>query len=84
MPWKYNGVTLKVGREFTVGTDAISYSWFRTAAVTNPPKLTASEKVTKSPTDAPCPLSVAVIVDEPSVAENVTPFVVVFLIGVIS
>ena len=50
-----------------------------------PPKVAASEKVTKSFLTAPCPVSVTVNVDEPLVAANVTsPALVVFLSGVIS
>jgi len=60
------------------------YSLFNTVAVILPPKLTASEIVTKSPTTAPWLLSVAVIVVLPSVAAKVIPLVVVALIGVIS
>ena len=50
-----------------------------------PPKLAALLKVTKSPSTAPCPVSLQVIVDDPLVAENVgSPALVVKRIGVTS
>ena len=58
---------------------------FKTAAVILPPNETASEKVTKSFSTAPCPVSVTVIVVLPFVAANVTsPALVVDRIGVMS
>ena len=63
----------------------IWYSWFKTVAVTKPPKVAAPEKVTKSFKFAPCAESVTVTVEEPFVAEKVTsPEPVVALTGVIS
>ena len=50
-----------------------------------PPKLAASENVTKSLAIALCPASVTVTILEPFVAEKVTsPALVVVLIGVMS
>ena len=50
-----------------------------------PPSVAAPEKVTKSPTMAPCAVSVTVSVADPLVAEKVTsPAPVVDLRGVIS
>ena len=50
-----------------------------------PPSVTAAEKVTKSPTTAPWAVSDTAIVDDPSVAENVTsPADVVERMGVTS
>ena len=67
-----------------LGTEVIWYSLFNTAAVILPPRLTACAKVTKSPTKAPCALSVAVITALPFEALKVIPLVVVALIGVMS
>ena len=49
-----------------------------------PPNEAASEKVTKSFSFAPCPLSVTVITALPFVAEKVVALVVVVRIGVMS
>ena len=66
-------------------TKRIWYSWFKTAAVTKPPKVAAPLKVTKSLVTAPCAVSVTVIVEDPFDALNVTsPADVVDLMGVTS
>ena len=49
-----------------------------------PPKLVASEKVTKSPVSAPWPVAATVITEEPLVAANILFASDVVLIGVIS
>ena len=49
-----------------------------------PPKLVASEKVTKSPVSAPWPVAATVITEEPSVAVNTSFASDVALMGVMS
>jgi hypothetical protein len=57
---------------FASVTVCIWYSWLRTRAVITPPRVTASEKVTKSPSYDPFAESVTVIIVDPFVAAKVT------------
>ena len=68
-------------------TAVISCSVLSTAAVIPPPNVVKPAKVTKSPISAPCPVSVTVMVEDPSVLARLivlTLAVVVFRTGVIS